>query len=284
MKAKCSVHLWGAERKDPRVVKDVAAQRNVKKGRAGKWDTNLLAGADTEYVALRQAQGACRDFHYANTLKWGHGEQVLPNDNFLHYVKGMGELKGLAEQRLEDLTDVWDERVKQAKENSPELTQGFSYPTVGELRSLCGIENDISPMAESGDLVLDVADEEAQKLLAKERDRLDTLADERVKEAMSDLWNRLGKILDNAKRNLNVSGEGRFRTEWYYNLKDFAESVPRMNFDDDENLRDLGLAAEKVVNAHDIEVMKEHADEREDAAAAVDEIMHKMRGVLSATP
>ncbi len=289
MLAKCSISLWGNMRKDRGVEREVAQAKHVKKGKAGRWDTNLLTGADTEYEAVQSSFGAVRDFHYENTLKWGHGEQVLPNERFIAYAKGMGQLKGLAEQRLEDLLEVWDDRVKESQENSPELTRKFTYPSREDLKTRCGITIQIGPLPESSDLVLKASDEEAQKLLTQARDDMELLAVERVKEAKKDLFMRLHKHLTNAQRNLGIQEgvRGRFRDEWYENLAAFCEMAPQMNFDKDQKLEDL-------VEEVKVEIIEKHSkddfskkenkaewdDARAEAEEKVNDILSKMAGIF----
>lgn len=286
MKAKCSISFWGNERKDRSVESEVAQAKHVKKGKAGKWATNLLAGADEEYELAKSALGAVRDFHYENTLPWEHGAQALPNERFLAYAKGMGQLKGLAEQRLEDLYAVWEERIKQAQENSPELCAKFVYPDVEELRRKCGVSIELGPMPESNDLVLATADEEATKLLSEQRERMDTLADERVQEAKKELFVRLKKYLDNAKRNLGVGETGRYRDEWYDNLAAFCESAKEMNFDQDPKLDELvDEVKDKILSTPKDDFDKKESKDswqasREEAEAQVDDILAKMQGIF----
>lgn len=286
MLAKCSISLWGNMRKDSGVEREVAQAKHVKKGRAGRWDTNLLSGADEEYNQLASALGAVRDFHYENTLRWGHGEQALPNERFIAYAKGMGELKGIAEQKLETLLEVWDERVKQAQENSPELTKKFTYPSKAELKK-CGVTITIGPMPESGDLILETSDAEAQELLEKSRMELDSLADERVREAKRDLFQRLDTLLRNASRNLGVGTSGRYREEWYDNLAAFADAAPQMNFDKDEKLTELvEEVKDKVLNPFKKEDFSKKDnkdgfnDTREEAEEAVNDILSRMQGIF----
>lgn len=286
MKARCRISFWGNERKDRSVERDVAQAKHVKKGKAGKWATNLLAGADEEYELAKSALGAVRDFHYENTLPWEHGAQALPNERFLAYAKGIGQLKGLAEQRVSDLIDVWEQRVKEAQENSPELCSTYRYPTKEELKQLCGVEIELGPLPEAGDLRLDTADEEAQKLLEEQKIRLEALADERVKEAKMELYRRLRKLLENAKRNLEVGSDGRYREEWYDNLAAFAEAAPQMNFDDDPTLAELvDKTKEELLTIPKDELNKKENREsweerRQEAAEAVDDILSKMAGIF----
>lgn len=285
MLAKCSISISGIMRKDKGIEQEVAQAKHVKKGRAGRWDTNLLAGADEEYNDLASALGAVRDFHYANTLRWAHGEQALPNERFIAYAKGMGELKGIAEQKLEALKEVWDERVKQAQENSPELTKRFTYPSKHEL-SGWGVTISIGPMPEAEDLILDTSDEEAQRLLEKSKIELRAQADERVKEARRDLFERLESLLQNASRNLGVGAQGRYREEWYDNLKAFCEAAPQMNFDKDEKLTELVEEVEEKIlsTPKDDFSKKENKGDfdaaRQEAEDKVNDILSRMQGIF----
>jgi hypothetical protein len=278
MLASCSVHLWGNRRKDSTVKSEVATLKHVKKGDAGDWKTNLLAGADEEYEALKSALNLCRSYHYKVTLSWGkRGEQVLPSALFLDYSSNMMSYRAMADQRLEDLCAVWDTRVGEAQLNSPDLTSNYRYPTERELRAKCGVTIEINPMHEAGDLILDIEDEEAQKLLKEQRDRMTTLAEERVKGAMDDLWQRFQKLLVNAKRNLDLDvGQGRFRTEWHENLTEFVALADKLNFTKDENLEKLVQESADLLK-DEADVYKEEADTREEGAAKVQENLDKMK-------
>jgi vacuolar-type H+-ATPase subunit H len=281
--ASCQISLWGNERKDALVDAEVGKLKHVKKGRAGNWKTNLLAGADTEYEDLKKALGLCRSYHYASTLRWGkRGEQVLPSEMFLDYAKTMNQYKNLAEQRLDDLLTVWDDRVQEAKQNSTELCAKFTYPSKEALKSLCGVTIEINPLPEAGDLVLDIEDAEAQTLLMEERNRLTNLAQERATEAMQDLWQRFEKILLNAERNLSltVGGEGRYRGEWYENLAQFAAVADKMNFQKDPKLTELVEESRDILEHGDAEGYKKSDDSRGDAEEKVKEILRKMKGIF----
>ena len=284
MLASCTIHLkWGNKRKDSLVQDEVGKLKNVKKGNAGDWKTNLLAGADEEYEALKSAQNLCRSFHYDTTLSWGkRGEQVLPSEMFLHYSTNMMQLRAMADQRLEDLISVWDTRVAEAKLNSPELTSKFSYPSGDELRRLCGVSIEINPLPTAGDLILDIEDEEAQKLLVEERQRIELLEKERVKGAMKDLWKRFEKILLNAERNLSLDvGQGRFRTEWYENLGEFVVLADKLNFEKDEKLTDLVSKAKSEILKDTVDVYKDEEDTRQDGEEAVKDILNQMKGIFA---
>ncbi len=285
MLAKCSISISGIMRKDKGIEAEVAQAKHVKKGRAGRWDTNLLAGADEEYNDLASALGAVRDFHYANTLRWAHGEQALPNERFIAYAKGMGELKGIAEQKLEALKEVWDERVRQAQENSPELTKKFKYPDKSELNSW-GVTISIGPMPEAEDLVLDTADEEAQRLLQASKIDLQKQAEARVAEAERDLFERLESLLRNASRNLGVGSTGRYREEWYDNLAQFCAASDEMNFNKNPKLTEIvDEVKDKVLSTpKDDFDKKENKDSfdsaREEAEEKVNDILSRMQGIF----
>lgn len=281
MKARCSVALWGNERKDASVAAEVAQSKGVKKGKAGGWTTNLLAGADAEYNSLKSALNLARAYHYKTTLSWGkRGEHVLPCAMFLDYSREMLSHRAMADHRLEDLCAVWDERVKEAQLNSPQLTARFSYPAESELRKLCGLTIEINPLEESGDLLLNIEGEEAQKLLLEERTRMEALAVDRTKGAMTDLWTRFHKILINAKRNLDLADkEGRFRTEWHDNLTEFILMSDKMNFMEDEKLTELVKESEDILKTGS-DVYKKEPDTRGEAEEVVNDILDKMKGVF----
>jgi hypothetical protein len=133
----------------------------------------------------------------------------------------------------------------------------------------------------SGDLLLDIEDEEAQKLLREERDRIEGIAEKRAKEAMQDLWGRFEKILTNAERNLSltVGGEGRYREEWYENLKEFCAIADKMNFEKDPKLTELVEEANDLLKT-DAEDYKKADDARSDGEEQVKEILRKMRGLF----
>lgn len=284
MLASCHISLWGNEKKDSRIESDVAIANKVVNGKAGKWKTNLLVGADAEYESLKQTLGFCRSYHYKTTLRWGkRGEQVLPSELFLDYSKTMLSYRALADQRLSDLCDVWDERVQQAKLNAPSLCARHSYPTPAQLKLLCGVEIEINPLPEAGDLILDIEDGEAQKLLSEERGRMQVLEETRVQEAMGDLWQRFQKILLLAERSLNIMDDGgssRYRDSWYVNLKEFKEVAKKLNFTDDAKFNELFSECARMVNDHSPEEYEQQLDLREEGAAKVQKILDQMKGIF----
>lgn len=273
----CHIKLWGNTKEDPMVEHGVAQAHGVKKGKAGSWKTNLLAGADAEYESLAQTTRFCRSYHYKTTLRWGkRGEQALPSEMFLDYSKNMLQYRALADQRLADLLEVWDERVEQAKANSP-LAQKFSFPSKEQLRARCSIQIEIGPMPQAGDLVLDIEDKEAQDLLQEERDRLQELEDERVKDAMKDLWERLEGILTQAHRNLAVSSEGRFHDSWWENLEEFAQIGEKLNFTKSKEFSESLKEAKGLLRASQDEY-REDLQLRERGEAEVEALLEKMKG------
>lgn len=283
MLASCSVSLWGNERKDSSVVADVAASKQVKKGKAGKWKTNLLAGADAEYEALKSSLNICRSYHYKTTLSWGkRGEQVLPTAMFIEYSREMLGFRAMADQRLEDLCAVWAERIKEAQLNSPMLTAAFVYPTESDLRKLCGVTIEINPLPESGDLILGIEGEEAQKLLKTEQLRIETATQARVNEAMKDLWTRFDKILKNAHRNLQLDeGQGRFRTEWHENLTEYVALADKLNFNEDPELTRLVAMAEDTLLCTESADYKDDQSCREEGEQQVNNILEQMKDVFA---
>ena len=256
------------------------------KGKAGTFKANLFPGCDEEIKALNQAESAIRDFHYDTTFEWERGVRLLPSEGFLPYQTRMGVLRGIYEQRLDALLTVWDERVAQALTNRGTLANKGDYPSKDQVAKGCEVRVSISPLADAKDWRLKVEDESMQKAIDE---ATETATAEAVKEqdalleaGMVKVWERFGKLLTNAKRNLQVTkGSGRYRDEWVDNLGQFLEVVDGLNLKSDPKLKELAEKARETMSEIDPEAVEEDS-EREGARAQASEKVEAIFDQMSA--
>lgn len=277
IKVKLNISAWKGYQKDAGVESEVAEAHKIK-GKAGKWQGNLFPGCDEELKSVLDAETALRGFYYGNTRKWNDNEQVIPSQAFMPFVEKMSKLKGLFEQRFDTFENVYEDRVAQALLNRGTLASPADYPSKASLRTKYNVRLQFFPLEDSGDFRLDIPDEETEKLVKQ----LDEGVSERLKEAMKDSKDRLLKCLQNSLMNLNkVKGSGRYRGEWYENLKELLEVADAFNLSNDG---DYSTAVNKVKDAFslmDPDAIEEDAEgqgARKDAADAVQKIMDTMSG------
>jgi hypothetical protein len=283
-----SISTYKGTKIERRVSQEVADLHDIK-GKSGTFKANLFPGCDEEIKALNQAESAIRDYHYDHTFDWRRGERLLPSELFLPYVKHMGTLRGIYEQRLDNLLSVWDSRVEQAFKNRGSLANRRDYPSLDQVKSACEVRVNISPLEDPNDWRLKVEDEALQAavdeatLQASEeaRDEQEKL----LQEGMSRVWERFNKVLDNAKRNLQVTkGTGRYRSEWVSNLQEFLEVVDGLNLTDDPKLKDLASKARSAMSAIDPDAVEDDTERegpRAEASQKVEEICDQMSALFS---
>jgi len=285
-KVRLNVSTYKGTKIERRVAQEVADLHDVK-GKSGTFKANLFPGCDDEIKALNQAESAIRDFHYDTTFEWQRGVRLLPSEYFLKYQERMGVLRGIYEQRADTLLNVWDERVEQAMLNRGTLANRGDYPS--KERVSATVRVNISPLEDPNDWRLKVGDEAVQKAVdaatiaasAEARAEQDKL----LTEGMTKVWERFGKVLENAKRNLQVTkGTGRYRDEWVENLSQFLEVVDGLNLTDDPKLKDLAEKTRKVMDEIDPEAIEDDGEregEREKASEQVESIFDQMSALFT---
>lgn len=142
---------WSPVKVDRKLAGDVADRRHSTE-KAFSVRKNAFSGADSEIKAVTSELAAFRRYHYAITLPFGpggptdRGPRLLPNDKFFEYAQRMAGSLNRIEEHLDKFTEVYTQRVQEARAVLGDAFSEDDYPEVDELRDLFGIKADFQPI------------------------------------------------------------------------------------------------------------------------------------------
>lgn len=277
-----NVSSWSARKFDKRVTNDVAAE-NGATAKAGRYNKDLLAGAET-HKAVTTAAGAARRTHYTHTLPWADdGWRLLPTANYQAYVDAMRAARTTFDAAVDELVSNYEDLRDNARRELGALYNASEYPKVGAVREKFGWAIEFSPVPSVGDIRVSLPADEVASIEARVESRVVAA----TKDAMADAWSRLHEAVG---RIVKASTEdGVVRGNLIEHARETAELLGRLNVAGDANLdamRDRVLRDLATVNVEDL---RENDTVRSETKAKAESILSAMsaffgpEGVLERT-
>ena len=230
------INKWSGRRYDREASDDVAL-RNDADPTAGRYNKRLLR--KEAFAAMTKTMSKARALHYENTLPWDDaGSRLLTTANYDHYTAAVDELaEQLVTERNTFIHD-YDSNIDQARIGLGGLFRTEDYPAKDSLRRRFAIKYRIVPVPNPEHFLADLAAGDAERV---KRD-IELLVQERLQDAITDLYKRLGEAVDHVVKRLDVDAEGKplvFRNSLIGNIRDLVDIVPRLNIFGDERLAQL---------------------------------------------
>ena len=230
------INNWSGRRYDREASDDVAV-RNDADPSAGRYNKRLLR--KEAFAAMTRTMSKARALHYENTLPWDDaGSRLLTTANYDHYTAAVEELaEQLVTERNAFIHD-YDSNIDQARIGLGGLFRTEDYPAKDSLRHRFAIKYRIVPVPNPEHFLADLAAGDADRV---KRD-IEALVQERLQDAITDLYKRLGEAVDHVVKRLDVDAEGKplvFRNSLIGNIRDLVDIVPRLNIFGDERLAQL---------------------------------------------
>ena len=230
------INNWSGRRYDREASHDVAV-RNDADPSAGRYNKRLLP--KPAFADMTKTMSKARALHYDNTLPWDDtGARLLTVANYDHYTATIDELaEQLVTERNVFIADYGD-NIDQARIGLGGLFRIDDYPSQDSLRHRFAIRYRIVPVPDAEHFIADLAAGDADRV---KRD-IEHLVQERLEDAITDLYKRLGEAVDHVVQRLDVDAEGKpliFRNSLIGNIRDLVDIVPRLNIFGDERLAHL---------------------------------------------
>ena len=230
------INNWSGRRYDREASQDVTT-RNDAHPSAGRFNKRLLP--KPAFADMTKTMSKARALHYDNTLPWDDkGSRLLTVANYDHYTATIDELaEQLVAERNAFIADYQD-NVDQARITLGGLFRIEDYPSQGSLRQRFAISYSIVPVPDAKHFIADLAAGDADRV---KRD-IERHVQERLQDAVSDLYKRLGEAVDHVVQRLDVDTEGKplvFRNSLIGNIRDLVDIVPRLNIFGDDHLAQL---------------------------------------------
>lgn len=182
---------------DKKATGEIEISKNAQHGMA-EVKKRLLKNINIDNI--NTLRGTARTYHYAKTLPWGDlGIRLLPNTYLLEYQNTM---RGFAAEfdSLRDLfLQAYPSEVAQAQLKLGDLFDEADYPNTYTLQQKFKFAVSFEPLPLAGDFRVDVGNTAAQEL----KEQYTKLTEDRVRDAMRDVWERLLAPLKNLSERLD---------------------------------------------------------------------------------
>ncbi len=240
------IAAWSGRLHDRQASTHVAVHHEASAA-AGRYNKRLLPKA--AFAALNATVSAARGAHHANTLPWDdQGSRLLPVANHERYTELMEGLRErLVRERARFIED-YDDNIERARLDLGRLFRIADYPAKEDLQERFGLRWRIVPVPDAGHFMAKLASDDTERV---KRD-IESQIEERLHDAVGDLYRRLGEAVERVCERLREDDEGRplvFRDSMIGNIRDLVDVVPRLNiFGDDELARLCGQIREKIAS------------------------------------
>jgi hypothetical protein len=268
-----NISVWTANKLDKgateKVVSDNAAVQNAAQVRK-----NLMAGTTLRKDIADYAAG-CRLWHNTRTLPWADkGARLLSTSLFMDYKSEANVRRDTFNKMADNFIQQYPALVQTANNYLGTLFNPEDYPSVDEVRDKFGFRLVFSPVPESGDFRLQVAEQDLNDL----RQQYESNFNDRLAEAMREPWDRLHKLLTGMSEKLtDVDGEDETKKRYHDTLITNAQSLCSMlthlNITKDPKLEQARRDLELTMLGADIDAIKESPEVRKGMKDKLDAIL-----------
>ena len=229
------ITAWSGRLYDRQASTHVAVHHEASTA-AGRYNKCLLPRA--AFAALTATVSAARGAHDAETLPWDdRGSRLLPVANYERYA---GLMNGLRERMVRErarFIEDYDDNIDKARLDLGKLFRIEDYPSKEDLRNRFGLRYRIIPVPDADHFMAKLASDDTERV---KRD-IESQIEERLHDAVGDLYRRLGEAVERVSERLREGDDGKplvFRDSMIGNIRDLVDAVPRLNiFGDDELAR-----------------------------------------------
>ena len=230
------ISAWSGRLYDRKASNHVAVHHEASAS-AGRYNKCLLPKA--AFAALTATMSKARSSHYEQTLPWDdQGGRLLTVANYEHY---MALLDGLRERMVRErarFIEDYEDNIDQARLDLGKLFRIEDYPSKEALQGKFGIRYRITPVPDADHFMAKLASDDTNRV---KRD-IEHQIEERLHDAVGDLYRRLGEAVERVGERLREDDEGKplvFRDSMIENIRGLVDVVPRLNIFGDDTLARL---------------------------------------------
>ena len=230
------ITAWSGRLYDREASNHVAAHHDASAS-AGRYNKRLLPKA--AFAALTATMSQARTDHYANSLPWDdQGSRLLTVANYERYTGLMDTLRERMVRERARFIEDYDDNIDQARIDLGKLFRIEDYPSKEALQGRFGIRYRIVPVPDADHFMARLASDDTERV---KRD-IERQIEERLHDAVGDLYRRLGEAVERVSERLQEDQQGKplvFRDSMISSIRDLVDVVPRLNIFGDDRLAQL---------------------------------------------
>jgi hypothetical protein len=268
--------VWTARKLDKSTTDEVTSNKNAAKD-AARVNKHLLAGR-TELEVIQQAVGRARQYVYDNTSPWSDsGLRLLPNTRFIKFAERMNEFDEEIAALVKSFIVIYPSLITAQAMALGDMFRRDDFPTPNDLVTKFSFRVNYMPVPTAGDFRVDVGNKAQEELKAK----LESLTQERIDYAMSDVRARLGERLKRISDRLTtdyVQGEAktrRFHDTLVDGALEMCDLAKSLNITNDPALETARRELEQLLVGVTPSELRKDETIRQDVKKNVDAILDK---------
>ena len=230
------IAAWSGRLYDRQASTHVAVHHEASAA-AGRYNKCLLPR--TAFAALNATVSAARTAHYAQSLPWDdQGSRLLPVANYERYTELMDGLRERMVRERARFVEDYEDNIDKARVDLGKLFRIEDYPSKEDLHGRFGLRYRIVPVPDADHFMAKLASDDTDRV---KRD-IESQIEERLHDAVGDLYRRLGDAVERVSERLREDDEGKplvFRDSMIGNIRNLVDIVPRLNIFGDETLAQL---------------------------------------------
>ena len=211
------ITAWSGRLYDRQASNHVAAHHDAAAS-AGRYNKRLLPKA--AFAALTATVSEARAQHYANSLPWDdQGSRLLTVANYEAYTELMDGLRERMVRERARFIEDYDDNIDRARLDLGKLFRIGDYPSKEALQGKFGIRYRIVPVPDADHFMAKLASDDTERV----KRGIEREIEERLHDAVGDLYRRLGEAVERVSERLTEDGEGKplvFRDTMISNVRD----------------------------------------------------------------
>ena len=230
------INAWSGRLYDRQASNHVAAHHEASSG-AGRYNKRLLPKA--AFAALTATMSAARSSHYDQSLPWDdQGSRLLTVANYERYTELLNALRERVVRERARFIEDYDDYIDQSRMDLGRLFRIEDYPSKEALQGKFAIRYRIVPVPDADHFMAKLASGDTDRV---KRD-IEHQIEERLHDAVADLYRRLGEAVERVSGRLQEDENGKplvFRDSMIENIRSLVDVVPRLNIFGDDHLARL---------------------------------------------
>jgi hypothetical protein len=273
MLVELNVGNWTANKLDKQVSDEVDASKGTRV-KAGNYRKNLLAGVK-ELDDIKNFVGNFRNWHYKQTMPWSDsGLRLLTLKQYLPYVGEVNTKMTEFNDMKNHFVTLYPNLISQMAFQLGSLFNRDEYPSQDEIARKFYFNVNYYPLPEAGDFRVDVGNEALADLQTQYTNHYQN----KLNDAMKDVWDRLHGTLKHLSERLQSSDDGTkkvFRDSLIGNATELCGMLSNLNVTNDPQLEQARKDLEQALVGVTAKDLRESVLVREDVRVRVNEILNK---------
>lgn len=225
-----TISQWGARKYDKTATKEVEDNHQARE--AGRFNKVLMQSETLTNIG--KIGNKIRTYHYENTLPWGdNGDRILPTEKYWQYVTEVGTMKMDFNTTADQFIDEYIEEKERSKIRLNSLYKEGDYPQSESIRKKFDVGVSFMPIADGNDLRVNMSAEVIDTIKSQITRELEKRVEGATDEMLQRLRDAVGHMAETLKDHNKV-----FRDSLVGNIQSLTESLPLLNFNNDQRVVD----------------------------------------------